>query len=498
MSAKSDMIDKVKACAYEDADELIKDVWAFCRATKARGEPKEYFTHLHASVVKALTDEQRHLILNGPEKQGASLGDTLEKYPTLQLAMANEILDPLFKKVLDTQQGIIYCDIVDTEHQILKPIRDKDAARDLMEASVAKKVKECYQVITTSLTTEMVKLWKNHAESIGSPAPMLRLGEPGWCYHRPLIDVREGEFPAWQSVLDRLSDAEAFCAFVWGIYSGEYQGRNLLWLHGETGEEGKSAVAKAIGELFGSACEAISNAQFNGNEKRFVTSFFVNSRLVIYPDANNTHALLSEQFKMVCSGGSDKVPIEFKGKQAYSDYLNARMIVCSNYHPHITNDNFLLSRLLYVHIDPYSESPDIEAPKRIKEEFPFFLHYAQHCYQRKCPDHYTIETLATTQDLVKEIRTSSFEEFHEIFQANFTCTGDVEDTVTGLEMRAILKVEGLRSGREQKAFQDWLVKAYAVTKIKVPRRNTYAYTGLTIGSTPMPMEALSDGGIDSL
>jgi hypothetical protein len=293
-----------------------------------------------------------------------------------------------------------------------------------------------------------------------------------------------------------MSDPLAFGAWVYGVYSGVYRGRQILWLHGPHGEDGKSAIANLIAaQLFGPAHHAISNASLSSSEKRFLTSFFENARLVIYPDASNKRCLLTEQFKTVASAGADPVLIERKGKQAYTSRLNARMWVCSNFAPEVTNDNFVRSRLLYIHIDKMKdEKPDPKVIDRLSEELPGFLHWAKESYEGNCRDHYEVLTEQAHDVAVDHLTENFFERYEVIFQKRWE-TGTTEDFVEGSKVYDATREEALRSNHDYKDFTDWLTQRKGVVKRKVSQDGgKIRYYGMrrrrppTIVGTPIPQE----------
>jgi hypothetical protein len=491
MAVIDDLRRRISKATLENVDSIILEVHQYCSERKGRGSAKTLLEEeLHPSVYENLTGKQLMLLENGPTESPKPLNykKLLAESEDLQLQIAQEILDPVYVYVEDEGGNTSYCKIKDIELKILHKFPNHQEAIGSINKTLTTGLTDNYSTLPTGLVQEMQKQWIAHKPVPIRPKAMLRPDEEGWCFHRSLLKIEAGPIPYWQKVLDRLSDPEAFAAWIWGVYSGEYKGRQMLWMHGPHGEDGKSSIARVIGEVFGGACESISNAQFSGSEKRFLNSSFVHSRLVIYPDANNTHALLSEAFKTVASAGADKVPIEFKGRTAYSGYLNARLWIASNYGPHVTKDNFLRSRLLYSYISKMGESPDANAPVKIIEELPHFFHYAKLCYAERCPDNYAIQVNELTKNLVEELYIDSHEEFTEIFASNFEKTYKPSDRVTGSEMQSILRSAGLSDNRKQKEFHQWLEKVHNITKERVPTINTKVFKGLKIGKTVEPAE----------
>jgi hypothetical protein len=75
---------------------------------------------------------------------------------------------------------------------------------------------------------------------------------------------------------------------------------------------------------------------------------------------------------------------------AHMGQLETRLWINSNYAPDVSQDNFIISRLLYITIDKMDEDPDPEIAVRFEEELPQFLRFAQACYERCCPEDYAI------------------------------------------------------------------------------------------------------------
>jgi hypothetical protein len=390
----------------------IRPMEEVCDYCKRQGKnPADFWSHIPQPELDKLDSAQK-AIIEGKRVEHAVISDEeLLKSPNYQLRIANFILSPRFK-LASHQHQYFPLKIVDNNLKIVAPIFEGDGekmlARSLSRALKAK----AGIVLPTKLAKEMVDLWINHQDTIPMPAPMAKHDEDRWCFHKPRFNPDPTiTIEHWQRILDRMSDPFAFAAWVYGVYSGDYRGRQILWLHGPHGEDGKSAIANLIAvQLFGPAHHAIGNASLTSNEKRFLTSFFEHARLVIYPDASNKRCLLTEQFKTVASAGADPVLIERKGKQAYTSTLQARMWVCSNFEPEVTNDNYVRSRLLYIHIDRMrNEKPDPKVIDRLRAELPGFLHVAKQAYEARCRDSYEILTEKVHGEVVDRLAERFFE-----------------------------------------------------------------------------------------
>ncbi|MBA6264286.1 DUF5906 domain-containing protein [Colwellia sp. Bg11-12] len=356
--------------------------------------------------------------------------------------------------------------VTSEKDKTLLPLYERDNDKLLVREISTRWLKEAGVPLPPRKANELVKYWFNHTELIEVPNIMGLLGDDHWCLHRSnYFPDPTVEYPTWKKILTRMNDPEAFSSWHYGVYTGDYKGRQMMWWQGIHGEDGKSTVAKVIGQkLYGPAHNAISNASISSNEKRFLNSFFEHAALVIYPDASNRKCLASEEFKTLASAGSDPVLIERKGKPAYTAYLNARMWICSNFAPEVTNDNFMTSRLLYISISPLvDEAPDPSISERLIAELSGFLAYAKECYEKRCPDNYRIRT--DTDNAVKELADNFYEDYDIIFGKYWQQT-DKQSEVEASVLKNTLFNEGIKTNVQYSKFVEWLVKYKGVKKQK--------------------------------
>jgi len=444
----------------------MEEVVAYCK--KQGRNPEDFWLHIPKPELDKLDNAQK-AIIEGRSVENALIEDeeTLEN-PTYQLKVANAILSPRFK-LASHQNQYFPLKIIDNNRKIVSPIFEGDGEK-MLARSLSRTLKAIGGTVITAIRAKnMVELWINHQDSIPMPVPMASHDQDRWCFHKPNFEPDPSiSFEHWLRILNRMSDPIAFAGWVYGVYSGDYRGRQILWLHGPHGEDGKSAIANLIAtQLFGPAHNAISNASISSGEKRFLTSFFENAQLVIYPDASNKRCLMSEQFKTVASAGADPVLIERKGKQAYTSKLNARMWVCSNFAPEVTDDNYVRSRLLYIHIDKMKdEKPDPKVIDHLKAELPGFLHYAKQAYEAKCRAHYEILTDQVHDTAVDRMTEIFFEKYEVIFQKRWEI-GKPDEFIEGSKVYDLIQKDGLRSTHDYKDFTSWLIERKGVVKRKI-------------------------------
>ena len=341
MASFNTQMKKLGSIEPGDTDSILRAQKACLKEGISIEQCKDY---IPPAILRDLDEAQSELLNSGDEKS-LIFADVQKGNPLSDLIVAQHFLTDFRLSELEGQ--VFLFKVTNEEDKTVLPLYEKDYLKILKRELSMRWLEQTGEPIAPVRAAELVQYWFNHEQNIDMPEPMGLPSDNKWCLHRSKYQPDSSvEYPSWQRILDRMSDAEAFAAWQYGVWAGLYKGRQFLWLHGPNGEDGKSALARVIGQnLYGPAHNAISNASINSSEKRFLTSFFENAALVIYPDASNRRCLMSEAFKTVASAGSDPVLIERKGKQAYTATLKAYMWISSNYAPEVTNNNFITSRL---------------------------------------------------------------------------------------------------------------------------------------------------------
>jgi putative DNA primase/helicase len=268
------------------------------------------------------------------------------------------------------------------------------------------------------ILTAAIKLWRKEVVPIiEEPAPFCFVGDDRLCFKRFDWLPTQGNFPAWEEFLCRLSDADAFKAFVWSSFEPKNRSRQYCWLHGSEGEDGKTAVLGVIVKVFGNAAAGVSNSHVGKNANQFVYSMIYGKRIVVYADCKNPNFGMSEFVRNVTSG--DPVQIEFKGETGFSAPLYCKLFVGSNPQPTIGSENADQSRLILIRVAPSKNRDDPEWPTRLEAELPAFLWACQESYVRLCPNHGKIRISAASEELKKSIAAEAEEQFADVFEKYF-------------------------------------------------------------------------------
>ena len=286
-------------------------------------------------------------------------------------------------------------------------------------------------------------------------------------------------FPTWQDVLSRLSDGPAFAAWIWGVYSRRYRGRQSLWMHSE-GEVGKSTIIDTIASLFGSSYTSISNSTFTQNS-RFAMSALYGKHFIVYPDANDPKLFYREQFKLLASGGIDSLQVEFKRKDPFTAKFDGHVIIGSNLAPSAL-EAAQKSRVIYQYLDR-PQTLIADAGEKLKYELSGFLGYAQQCYAERCVDNYKIHLTNAAQQFADEATAADATEQFELLNSLFVLTGKENDIVDCATLTKILTLHHL-SKHDREDFRRFVKSQKGVTMKRRPYPlQTYYLTGVRLRMT---------------
>lgn len=284
---------------------------------------------------------------------------------------------------------------------------------------------------------KILKAWEELPAVIDhEPEPFKQKEEINqWAYERIDIALEEGETPAWDEFLTRLSSPDDFLAWVWSCYEIRNRARQLLWLYGPEGEDGKSAVLRLIYESFGKAGTTI---QEDNLKTQFGLSTLYGKRFAYDADALNTRLLQSKKLRNLTTG--DAVTIEFKGENAFSASIYLKIAVGSNMKPSINDINAERSRLIIIRVNK-TEVQTANWEQQLRKEYPRLLYKAYKKYVEKCPDHYNIKLDAQTKEMVDNAAVNGSSDFADIFDRCLEIVPGAK--LRAYEYRQILKEEGV-------------------------------------------------------
>lgn len=239
--------------------------------------------------------------------------------------------------------------------------------------------------------------------------------------------VLEGPTPTWDEFTNRLNYPDIFKAWVWALFEPTNNIRQTMWLTG-AGNDGKSAVQKALREIFGT--QHVYDCKKGDEGRTWFQDNVYGKGLVNYADCDNPHLLNNQAIKQLTGG--DATSIEGKGVSAFSGEIYAKLFVSSNMPPKINPDIAAqISRLIRLKLQPIGK----DAPK--DEQFKTRLVAEAYAFLYQCREQYAKyinngnDALILPAELSEEIENECAEEDYYItedfmetcieFGENFVC-----------------------------------------------------------------------------
>lgn len=222
--------------------------------------------------------------------------------------------------------------------------------------------------------------------------------------------VAPGPTPTWDEFVQRLNYPNVFRAWVWALFEPTNNIRQTMWLTG-AGNDGKSAVQKALREIFGT--QHVYDCKKGDEGRIWFQDSVYGKGLVNYADCDNPHLLNQQAIKQLTGG--DATSIEGKGVSAFSGEIYAKLFVSSNMPPKINPDIAAqISRLIRLKLQPIAEGApkDEQFKARLVAESYAFLYQCREQYEK----HINVgnDELMLPPELDEEIRNECAEEDYYI------------------------------------------------------------------------------------
>lgn len=340
-------------------------------------------------IANALFDAEQKVI---KEKAKADKLRENSEAPQQRMQLACQLLNNRYKRHIHSNGTPSLMRVEDEEKMVLRKIINNKMTYDaILAREIATTALESGEVLSPKDVDSYVDYWNLYGDVVGHYDIYGGFEPKSWCLSYCKVPVEKGPMPTWMHFLNRMNDKEAFAAMIYGLVSKKYRGRQMMWLQGAEGEDGKTYVLKLLlKELFPGVSVAVTNHAFSEGAARFTAAEFEDKHVAYWDDCGNPKALMREDIKQY-SGGEEaaETRVEQKGVAARNAQLHTRLIISSNLAPE-GKGNAFLSRLLYVVLDPLVEAKDVTIGEKFVSELPAFLYYAEKCYEVLCPDNRTI------------------------------------------------------------------------------------------------------------
>lgn len=360
------------------------------------------------------------------EKKEKKKKEPKEKIPQEKINnWGKEILDCRFKVFHTAEKAVLY-NIVNISKKEIGFCQNEEFLLRRLRQNLEEKFGKAPEV---GLVRQIYDAWRLCTDALKKePATFTWKGQDEWSFKQLDFAPEDGEFPAWEEFLGRLSSRDDFMAFVWSIFEMKNRSRQFLYLHDPNGEGGKSTVIRVLGSVFGDSFTSLSNAMVTGGGNRWLTAQLYGKRLVAWADCKNPKICMSELIRNITSG--DPVPVEFKGGASFNTEMYVKLIIGSNHEPQITSGGADMSRLICLHVannEINKDDPTWEV--RLRSELAHFLFACREIYEIKCSHHGKIRLDESSNINVEESTSDIEDKFDAIAQKRIVFCEDVETSV---------------------------------------------------------------------
>lgn len=354
-------------------------------------------------------------------------------------------------------------------------------------ALVAKYLKESlvidasHWIWTAKKAEDFAKFWTMNAEPIAEPKSWAFLSDPSLTFMRLSWDPTPGlPTPTWDDVLGRMSNAEAFKAFVGSLFIPNSYSQQYLWLHGPGGD-GKGSIFRFLADCFGKSYAAETPPQ---TDNRFWASGLLHKRVVVFADCDASDIVRKDFFKSLTGG--DFIRVEKKGKDAYTAKLEAKIIFGSNTLPAISPEKSDLRRLILCQMQTWEGGSDPTFERRLAAEASGFIAKCLATYRAVCPADDMIPT--DTEDA--EILSTHIDERYEtLADSLFNFSPTLE--CTPLEFYSSVSSQ-LRNDYYIGKFKSYIRRVYGVEKRRLGKERREVYVGAAPKTLISRMASVAD------
>lgn len=427
----------------------IRSAWAWALARLGKGARKWLAGLEKAGVVSVLMVERLTGELTAHEEAAGKIA--YEKIRDRVIP----VLNGSHRLYREATQEHVY--VVNGRNEAAEVAADIHLPKAIQDAA-----KEAFNnlVLSNAYRTNLQKDWLVETSELASePEPFCFRGDDRLCFKRFDWEPRAGTYPAWEEFLGRLSDRDAFMAFVWSCFEMKSRSRQFVWLRGD-GQDGKSTVVSVLTDLFGNAGHALNDAVVRGGE-RFVLKPMRGKRFLGYADCKNTKFGMTGMIRNITSG--DYVPLEGKGADQVMGRLRVKLMVASNPKPEMTNQRSDQSRFIYIEVGASQNINDPTWESRITRELPAFLWACRELYEKVCGDHGDIPVNQRTKELRGEAAETFEEEWQDIFGRYLVA--DPAGKVEASELQRIYKLNRL-SNMAAKNLKEWMERTHGIRAVK--------------------------------
>lgn len=352
---------------------------------------------------------------------------------------------------------------------IVKYVPETAVAADLIKYCETTLADHDDYQLTAREALACVDYWAMSTPPAKAPKAFAWPDEKGLAFTRlPWHPVADRIAPTWELILQRMSNAEAFKAWIGSLFDEQSYMQQYVWLHGK-GNEGKGCINRFLMKVFG---PAYCSKQPKERGDKFWTHELLGKRLVVFPDCNDQAFVTSGMFKSLTGG--DPIPVEAKGEMSYTTRLNAKYLVFSNEKPCLSSELADRRRIIYCEIGARVTADDNLFEQRLWEEGGVFLGQCAKAYQKTIGGVIESDNEAIG-DWIETVEMTHAEIFDFYFEKDPLDTDSQQRGlwVTPIALQRVLNL-AYKSRKSQLDFLSWMEREKGIIKktVRLTQANT--------------------------
>lgn len=353
------------------------------------------------------------------------------------------------------------------------PVGEDRVIRAIMDYSYDQLRAQPDMLLTYGQAKECLGSFVGYGHDLATePSLVAGKDEPELTYRRlpfdlvPSLDAKD-HCPVFMEAVSRMTEGDAFCAFVGSLFDNDADLSQYLWIYGQGGE-GKSSVAAVIAEIFGNAAW---HSQPPSQNDRFWAYNLIGKRLVIFPDCNDYRFVTTGPFKSLTGG--DKQSLEPKGKAHVQMRLKTKFLFLSNREPDISSAPSDIRRAIICDMSPFAGSHDPLYQEKLNAEIEPIVNYCLAKYQEIAGKR---RLIPTATDRVKELAEENEEAMASFLERVFHFSPD--ETIKRQDFADKLREVGVKSNTQIKIFKKYMLSNMNVKFIDEKDNKHYKGVGL--------------------
>lgn len=368
-----------------------------------------------------------------------------------------------FKVFISKDYGAARCVIkIDSENNTAQYVKEDEIAAELSLAMERPALMGSAWDIDFDQCKKVAKRWvSTRKKSLPEPKSIVFLSDPELAFGRLPFDPLSNtstiwpatDFPILNASLGRMTNADAFCAWVGSLFFPDSNRKQAIWLWGQ-GDGGKSFWQDVLSFLVGGS-HAVADLSASILKSDFWKTAVVGKNLVLIREAE-AKFLKNGEFKGLLGDSSHQ--INPKGKDFFTVNLRCFALFASNERPSFPNDSGIKNRIISCKVEPIPEAEQLGRQillEKIQPELQSFVSYCMSMYVANGPGKIKVQDHSDLQEAIEMYDSG----YHSLFDKLFLL--DPQSYILTVQYGDALEGEKIsRLGKEARMFADFVKREY--------------------------------------